>query len=425
MTSIGREAFGYCSALTSVIIGDGVTSIGNNAFRDCSSLTSVIIGDGVTSIGDQAFYFCSSLTSITIPNSVTSIEASAFSHCSSLTSIIIPDGVTRIGGGAFLKCEGLNKIVCKASTPPTLSGIDVFDNTNNCPIYVPSPSVEAYKTAANWSEYADRIVGLLNNNQIRYTASRQLTIEDGAGYTDHTFENGVGIVTFNNDLTTLDRQWSFDTFGNPNNYDEGDSSMISIITSVTLPNGVQDIHMGALDFGASTVYYEGTQKECARISKDAFDGSGAGYYHCFDGIVRDSYNSNIICLVHSRFGTGLQDLIRDDENALNILYAVGSVKIDELSMTAGESITALVNGAGGVPGLSVSGFTVKNHEYNGVTIPVAYHAKSGHFIGIAKATDYEHIGFSDAVFALVEVNESLDPDYMYVLLDDTTISQAS
>jgi hypothetical protein len=33
----------------------------------------------------------------------------------------------------------------------------VFNYTNNCPIYVPSASVETYKSASGWSGYASRI----------------------------------------------------------------------------------------------------------------------------------------------------------------------------------------------------------------------------------------------------------------------------
>ena len=35
VTSIGSEAFSYCSGLTSVVIPNSVTSIGGGAFRDC------------------------------------------------------------------------------------------------------------------------------------------------------------------------------------------------------------------------------------------------------------------------------------------------------------------------------------------------------------------------------------------------------
>ena len=53
----------------------------------------------VTSIGDNAFCYCSGLTSVTIPNSVTSIGGAAFCYCSGLTSVTIPNSVTSIGGG--------------------------------------------------------------------------------------------------------------------------------------------------------------------------------------------------------------------------------------------------------------------------------------------------------------------------------------
>ena len=110
VTSIGRGAFHDCSSLTNITIPGSVTSIGNSAFSDCESLTSVTLGEGVTSIGDYAFSDCSSLTNITIPDSVTSIGDSAFEECSSLTSITLGDGVTSIGDYAFYKCHNLTSI---------------------------------------------------------------------------------------------------------------------------------------------------------------------------------------------------------------------------------------------------------------------------------------------------------------------------
>ena len=97
VSSIGGLAFNLCN-LTSVTIPDSVTSIGGVAFESCGSLINVTIANGVTSIGDSAFDNCTGLTSVTIPDSVTSIGDWAFSSCSSLTSVTIPDSVTSIGG---------------------------------------------------------------------------------------------------------------------------------------------------------------------------------------------------------------------------------------------------------------------------------------------------------------------------------------
>ena len=58
-----------------------VTSIGSDAFSYCSGLTSVVIPNSVTSIGIEAFSYCSGLTSVEIPNSVTSISEYAFWDC--------------------------------------------------------------------------------------------------------------------------------------------------------------------------------------------------------------------------------------------------------------------------------------------------------------------------------------------------------
>ena len=102
----GAKLYLNGSELTDITIPSDITEIKDYAFEGFSSLTSVTIGNSVTSIGSSAFYNCTTLTSITIPNSVTTIGNFAFSGCTSLTSITIPNSVTTIGYFAFSGCTG-------------------------------------------------------------------------------------------------------------------------------------------------------------------------------------------------------------------------------------------------------------------------------------------------------------------------------
>ena len=158
VTSIGTYAFSDCSNLTSISIPEGVTSIGSFAFYGCSGLTSIILPSTLTSIGSDAFNACTSLTSITIPEGVTKIGGSTFYRCTSLTSITIPEGVTSIGNYAFSGCSSLTTMRVEATEPPTLKNTSAI-STATTQIQVPMASVEAYKTATNWSNFADIIVG--------------------------------------------------------------------------------------------------------------------------------------------------------------------------------------------------------------------------------------------------------------------------
>ena len=152
------------AGLTEYTIPEGVTIIEDDVFHGCSNLTNIAIPDSVTSIGGEAFRDCTSLTSVPIPDSVTSIGGAAFCGCSSLASITIPDGVTSIGYYAFAECKSLAEVYCKPTTPPT-GGTDVFAYLDEnwdikpigCMIYVPTESVDAYKTAEGWCDYAEDI----------------------------------------------------------------------------------------------------------------------------------------------------------------------------------------------------------------------------------------------------------------------------
>lgn len=202
VTSIGQEAFRH-SRITNVIIQEGLTDIGNYAFHECSYLKNIQLPNSLTSIGSYAFSNCSGLESIQLPNSltsigasafqgckiknivipnkITSIEASTFLGCQSLTTIVIQGSVKSIGYAAFRSCSSLTSITIpnsvisldryalvignstnkatitfKSTTPPTI-GSDTFTASYLEKIIVPNGSGEAYKTATNWSAFADYI----------------------------------------------------------------------------------------------------------------------------------------------------------------------------------------------------------------------------------------------------------------------------
>ena len=144
------------------------------------TLISAKIGDCVTTIGDRAFYWFNRLSAITIPSGITYIGNEAFYFCNSLSAITIPSGITYIGNEAFNYCSGLTSIIVEAITPPTLVST-AFYNTNNCQIYVPCQSVEAYKAASGWRVYASRIQRM-SDECMRYRTITSSTCIDGDLY---------------------------------------------------------------------------------------------------------------------------------------------------------------------------------------------------------------------------------------------------
>lgn len=167
LTVVDTSAFGYCTGLTSVIIGNSVTSIGMSVFDACRSLTSITILDSVTSIGESAFVDCSSLTSITIGN-----------------------GVTSIGSYALLGCNELKIIRMSATNPPTLNS-GVFEDTFIEKIIVPKSAINAYKAETGWSQYANKIVYEVDSSDLPDTSKFAKLDGDNLFRGSNIFDNPI------------------------------------------------------------------------------------------------------------------------------------------------------------------------------------------------------------------------------------------
>ena len=79
-TSIGYQAFRYCSSLTEASFPN-VTSIGNFAFNQCTKLTTIYVGTNTSTVctlsSTNAFSNCTNLTNIYVPASLVDSYKSA------------------------------------------------------------------------------------------------------------------------------------------------------------------------------------------------------------------------------------------------------------------------------------------------------------------------------------------------------------
>lgn len=235
VTSIGDKAFYRCSGLTSLVLPDTLTSTSSAMCSGCTSLTSINIPNGVTFIGEKSFCKCSGATSLSLPNSLTQIRDEAFSHCSGLTSVTIPSGVTRIFRGIFSYCGNLNTVTVLATTPPTLTDLGVKQSTI---IYVPCESVDAYKSASGWIQYASRIrtktklVATYYYPSVGRTEVASICCNDSSTLTNSEISNLPNPLTamtsaeIGSCVTSIGREAFYDCSG---------------LTSVTIPNGVTSI----------------------------------------------------------------------------------------------------------------------------------------------------------------------------------------
>ena len=169
VTVINQYAFFGVDTFSSISLPDELTYIGENAFYE-TNITSINIPGSVTEIADYAFHRCTDLSSITFNTGLQKIGREAFAFCTNISSITLPSSVTHLGGfygnyadAVFSGCSSLTSVTLLATTPPSLSGAGegittVFSGAHaSLAIYVPSASVNTYKSANGWETYASKI----------------------------------------------------------------------------------------------------------------------------------------------------------------------------------------------------------------------------------------------------------------------------
>ena len=243
-TSVGEYAFANNEALTTVVIGSGLTEIADYVFANCIALSSAELPEQIGKVGNYAF-FKTALTEVEL-GSVSSIGEYAFAQ-TDLTKAVLKAGVT-IGDGAFAYCYDL-------ATVENLSAV----NTIGASAFAGTALTEAILTDVTYIgdfafgdskitkvELGEKLVSLGEN------PFYGCNIESFGKYTEAEF-NGESIG----------KQFV-------ETYDV--SSTVKVIDGVlyqSVPNGLELVSYPMAKTGASFVVEEGT----VRISARAFFGS--------------------------------------------------------------------------------------------------------------------------------------------------------
>ena len=168
VVGLGTSAFEGSDAgtmpLEKVIFkGSKIMGIEPYTFKNCVNLKEITLPESLMIIDYNAFFGCSSLTKVVIPDNVGEIGKTAFWGCTSLTEATIGRIVISIGEKCFDGCEKLATVICKGESPARL-GVGAFmkDEERSGTKYiksikVPTTAVSAYKNAAGWKDFSDRI----------------------------------------------------------------------------------------------------------------------------------------------------------------------------------------------------------------------------------------------------------------------------
>lgn len=157
VTTIGGSAF-YGAKMPELLYLPAmkdVNGLGNSTYKHLS----VPVAE---TIGGRACFHSRQLESVNAPM-VTFVGYLAFQNCVSLKTIDFPM-LNKIEESAFLNAASLNTVVLRNNAVCQLLYSNAFQGTPIASgagyIYVPRALVDSYKSATNWSVYADRFRAL-------------------------------------------------------------------------------------------------------------------------------------------------------------------------------------------------------------------------------------------------------------------------
>lgn len=159
---VGTLGFGYCYNLRAIKLPDSAVIFGGNSMASCRNLEKFIMSSNGSTIGSSMFSNCENLKEVVLPETVAIIPNNTFANCTTLTYIKFPPKIYSLANGAFQNCYSMKIYDFTEHTAvPTLNAASIFNNIPaDCEIRVPAALAEEWKTANNWSNYADHIIGV-------------------------------------------------------------------------------------------------------------------------------------------------------------------------------------------------------------------------------------------------------------------------
>lgn len=160
VTYIDDFAFSDCDSLVTAYMPLLGPYTGSSLFQNCDNLVMADFPE-ITTLNGSVFFNCTSLKKVYLPKAFY-IGQSSFNGCTVLSAINLPSA-TEIDNFAFQNTPGLRAIILRSTTLCEL-GESVFTGSSmesgECYIYVPSSLLDTYKTATNWSIYANQFRAL-------------------------------------------------------------------------------------------------------------------------------------------------------------------------------------------------------------------------------------------------------------------------